>query len=58
MQLQQKVLNARSKKMKEQPVRLRPDEKVEAPMNKRYRGSNIKLSTHGPKRQHRKSRRA
>lgn len=44
--------------MKEQAVRLRPDEKPEAPANKRHRGSNIKLSSRGPRKQHRKSRRA
>ena len=49
--------------MKEQMVRLRPDEKPEAPANARYRGSSIKLSTRGPARQHprkgkRKSRRS
>jgi hypothetical protein len=49
--------------MKEQAVRLRPDEKPEASANARYRGSNIKLSTRGPGKQHhrkgkRKSRRS
>jgi hypothetical protein len=63
MQLQQKALNSRSNKMKEQNVRLRPDEKPEAPDNARYRGSSIKLSSRGDKKQHhrkgkRKSRRS
>jgi len=63
MQLQQKTLNSRSKKMKEQAVRLRPDEKPEASETARYRGSSIKLSTRGPGKQHhrkgkRKSRRS
>lgn len=40
--------------MRDQSVRLRPDEKPEADDNKRYRGSNIKLSSKGPKRQHKK----
>jgi len=57
MQLQQKTLNSRSKKMKEQNVRLRPDEKPEASQTARYRGSSIKLSSRGDKKQHRKGNR-
>lgn len=44
--------------MKEQAVRIRPDEKPEAPINARLRGSNIKLSARGDKKQHRKHRKS
>jgi hypothetical protein len=42
-----------------QKVRLRPDEKTfdEGRVNERLRGSKMKLSTRGPKRQHRRHRR-
>jgi len=46
-----------AKKMKEQNVRLRPDEKPEASQTARYRGSSIKLSSRGDKKQHRKGNR-
>lgn len=54
----QKTLNSKGTNMESQEVRLRPDEKPEAEPNKRHRGSHIKLSSKGPRRQHkRKSRR-
>ncbi len=40
---------------KESMARIRPDEKVEAPMEARMRGSKKKLSSRGKKKHHRKS---
>lgn len=53
----QKTLNSKSSEGGDQRVRIRPDEKPEAPQDKRFRGSNIKLSARGDKKQHRKGKR-
>lgn len=52
----QKVGNSMASEKDTQDVRQRPDEKVEAPANKRLRGSNVKLSARGKK--HRKGRKS